>query len=82
MTTEQLRSAREVNPFRPFKIRLSDGRSLRVPHRDYLSLSPGGRTVIVYHADEAFSIIDLFLVAELAMESAPLQTVGAQEGNA
>lgn len=68
MTTEQLRAARESNPFRPFTIHLADGRSLRVPHRDYLSLSPGGRTVIVYQADEAFSIIDLLLVTELAIE--------------
>jgi hypothetical protein len=71
MTIEQLRGAREANPFRPFTIVLADGRSLRVPHRDYLSTSPGGRTVIVYQAGEAFSIIDLLLVTELAIEDAP-----------
>src|SRR5436190_21908584 len=48
MTIEQLRAAREANPFRPFTIDLADGRSLPVPHRDYLSMSPGGRTAIVY----------------------------------
>jgi hypothetical protein len=71
MTVEQLRAAREANPFRPFTIHLADGRSLAVPHRDYLSMSPGGRTVIVYQASEAFSIIDLLLVTELAIEDAP-----------
>ncbi len=34
-------------------------------------MSPGGRTVIVYQASEAFSIIDLLLVTELAIEDAP-----------
>ena len=77
MTTEQLRTARESNPFRPFTIHMADGRSLRVPHRDYLSLSPGGRTVIVYQADEAFSIIDLLLVTELAIEGLPSSPNGA-----
>lgn len=68
MTLEQLRAVREANPFHPFTIHLADGRSFRVPHRDYLSMSPGGRTVIVYQGDEAFSILDLLLVTELAVE--------------
>jgi len=75
MTAEQLRATRAANPFRPFTIHLADGRSLRVPHRDYLSMSPGGRTVIVYHSDEAFSIMDLLLITELALES-PSQSSG------
>jgi hypothetical protein len=74
MTVEQLRAAREATPFRPFAIHLADGQSLRVSPRDYLSLPPGGRTVIVYQAGEAFSIIDLFLVNELAVEAPPAST--------
>jgi hypothetical protein len=77
MTTEQLRAAREATPFRPFTIHLADGRHLRVPHRDYLSLSPGGRTVIVYQTGEAFSIIDLLLVTELAFEETQATTGSA-----
>lgn len=79
MNVEQLRAVREANPFRPFTIHLADGRSVRVPHRDYLAMSPGGRTVIVYQADEAFSILDLLLVTELAVDAgAPL--AGAPQG--
>jgi hypothetical protein len=69
MTAEQLRAMREAHPFRPFTIHLADGRSLTVPHRDFLSLSPGGRTIIVYHSDEAFSIVDLLLVTELEIQT-------------
>ena len=71
MTIEQMRAAREAVPFRPFILQLADGRSWRVPHRDYISMTPGGRTVIVYQEGEAFSIIDLLLVTELAMEAVP-----------
>ena len=65
MTAEQLRAMREANPFRPFTIRMADGRALTVPHRDFVSQSPGGRTIIVYHSDESFSVVDLYLVTEL-----------------
>jgi hypothetical protein len=32
-------------------------------------MSPTGRTVIVYHTDEAFNILDLLLVTELSVEA-------------
>ena len=69
MTAEQLRAMRDAHPFRPSTIHLADGRTLTVPHRDFVSQSPGGRTVIVYRADEAFSIIDLLLVTELEVQA-------------
>jgi hypothetical protein len=69
MTAEQLRAMREANPFRPFTIHLADGRSLPVPHRDFVSQSPGGRTIIVYRAEEAFSVVDLYLVTELEVQA-------------
>jgi hypothetical protein len=70
MTAEQMRAMREANPFRPFNIRLADGRALNVPHRDFVSQSPGGRTIIVYRPDESFSVVDLYLVAELEVQAA------------
>lgn len=74
MTLDQLRSLRDASPFRPFTIHLAGGRSLRIPHRDFVSVSPGGRTLIVYQADEAFSVVDLLLVVELAVEGQPAAT--------
>ncbi|MGL4553696.1 MAG: hypothetical protein ACRC33_21240 [Gemmataceae bacterium] len=44
MTVDQLRATRDAVPFRPFLIHLTDGRAYRIPHRDYLSISPSGRT--------------------------------------
>jgi hypothetical protein len=68
MTADQMRTAREAIPFRPFTIHLAGGRTLHVPHRDFVSQSPGGRTVIVYEPNEAFSIVDLYLVTELQFQ--------------
>ena len=68
MTAEQLRAMRNSQPFRPFTIHLADGRSFSVPHRDFVSQSPGGRTIIVYGTEESFSVLDLFLVTELEVQ--------------
>lgn len=76
MTADQLRSTRDANPFRPFTMRLADGRYFRITHRDYLSMSPGGRIVIVYDADDSFSILDILLVTELTVEGSPVPPDG------
>ena len=71
MTAERFRAMREANPFHPFTKHLADGRSYTIPHRDFVSQSPGGRTIIVYHSDESFSIVDLHLVTKLQVVRAP-----------
>ena len=65
MTIEQLRHVHQARPFQPFTIHLADGRSLEVPHAEFLSHSPSGRTIIVFQADDDFSIVDLLLVTEI-----------------
>jgi hypothetical protein len=37
---------------------MADGRRIQVPHRDFISHSPSGRTVIVEHEDDTHSILD------------------------
>lgn len=71
MTTEQLRRMHQAQPFQPFTIRMADGNSYHVPHREFLSISPSGRTIIVYHDDDSASIIDLLLVTELKADASP-----------
>ncbi len=67
MTIQQLRAAHRAAPFRPFTIHMADGRTFHIPHPDFLSMSPSGRTVIVYQEDEEFSILDLLLMTEIEM---------------
>ena len=69
MTAEEFRTVRQANPFRPFTIHLADGRSYLVPHRDFVSQSPSGRTIVVYQPSDAFSIVDLYLVRELKVQA-------------
>ena len=69
MTIEQLRNVHRAQPFQPFTIHLADGRKFLVPHPDFLSHSPTGRTIIVHSVDDSFSILDLLLVTELEVHS-------------
>jgi hypothetical protein len=78
MTVEQLRKLHRMQPFQPFTIRMADGRYFYVPSPEWLSHSPSGRTVIVHQPDDSFSILDLLLVTELQVVSAPQNGVPKQ----
>ncbi|MEX2170443.1 MAG: hypothetical protein WD851_14100 [Pirellulales bacterium] len=65
MTTEQFRATLHQQPFRPFTIRMADGRVFEIAHRDFVALSPSGRTTIVFQTDESYSVLDLLLMSEL-----------------
>jgi hypothetical protein len=49
---------------------MADGRTFQIPHPDFLSMSPSGRTVIIYQEDDEFSILDLLLMTEIQATSA------------
>lgn len=69
MTTDQFQATLHQTPFQPFTIRMADGRAFEVSHRDFVSRSPSGRTVIVHHENENYSVLDLLLVSELEVHS-------------
>jgi hypothetical protein len=71
MTVEQLRILHQARPFRPFTIRMADGSSHHVPHSEFLSQSPSGRTIIVHRPDDTYSVVDLLLVTELTVDGSP-----------
>jgi hypothetical protein len=58
-----VRDALHSQPFVPFTIRLADGRSLPVPHPDFVALTP--RRVIVGAADDTWSVLEPLLIVSL-----------------
>jgi hypothetical protein len=58
-----VREALHKVPFEPFIIRLADGRSLPVPHRDFVALT--SRRIIVGAEDDSWSIIEPLLIVSL-----------------
>jgi len=65
MTIGKIRDLHSAQPFQRFTIHLADGRSFRVEHPEFLSVSPTGRTIVVHLPDDSMHIIDLFLVTSL-----------------
>ena len=65
MQVETIREALRAEPFRPFTVRLADGRSLPVPHPELVGLA--GRTIFVASPaqDESYSLVDSVLIVSL-----------------
>lgn len=68
MTIEQLRNLYNAQPFRPFVIRLADGRAVPVSHREFIMSVPSGRTIIVAQPDDTVNMIDRLLVTDLELQ--------------
>ncbi len=65
MTIDQVRSAYNSQPFRPFVMHPAPGRSVPVSHREFFMAPPGGRTLTVCQPDDTVNIIDLARVTDL-----------------
>jgi hypothetical protein len=65
MTKEAITAAVKGAPFRPFIVRMADGSSYPVPSPDHASLSPNGRTLIVYGDQDRIRILDVVMITEI-----------------
>lgn len=65
MTIDEVRRFFNAQPFKPFTLYLADGRRFPVTSREFMALSPLGRTVAVYQPDGMVDVIDLLLVTSL-----------------
>jgi hypothetical protein len=64
MELNALREALHKQPFRPFALRLADGRELFIPHPDFVAVSK--RQVIVVHPEtESWSVLEPLLIVSL-----------------
>jgi hypothetical protein len=77
MRPDDVREAMHAAPFKPFLLCLADGRRVEIPHPDFISLSPSGRTAFVWGRDNRHHFIDVALVlsietaAESSSQTAP-----------
>ena len=65
MTKEQIRSLYNAVPFEAFRVHMANGRSVDVPHSDFMPLSPTGRRLIVDKPNDSFEVIDILLVTSV-----------------
>ena len=67
-----VRDALRRQPFEPFLIRLADGRSLPVPHPDFVAVT--SRRVIVAAEDDSWLLIEPLMIVSL--DSMPTKPKG------
>jgi len=66
MTIEKIKEAIRAQPFRPFFVNLTDGRSFAVQHPDFIAVTGTGRTIVIADAhSDGTELIDLLLVTSL-----------------
>ncbi|MBA2432291.1 MAG: hypothetical protein H0V56_09260 [Chthoniobacterales bacterium] len=78
MTGEQIRNLYRATPFEPFRVHMANGRSVDIPHPDFMHLSPTGRRLIVDRDDDNFEIVDVLLVT--SVETLPQNGTAAADG--
>lgn len=63
MTIQSVKEVLDAEPFKPFTLRLADGRSIRVVNPHNVAFLGNGRTLFVaHHLEEHFELIDLLLI--------------------
>ncbi|CAG0976622.1 hypothetical protein PHYC_01537 [Phycisphaerales bacterium] len=69
MTSKELLSALRAQPFMPFRLHFGSGRSVEVQHPEFVSVSPSGRTAVVYTSTsmdgDEFQVVDVLLVESI-----------------
>ena len=80
MEVNVVREARHRQPFRPFSLRLADGRELQVPHPDFVAVSPR-RVIVINPQDESHSILEPLLIVSVEYVGGS-QPAGNQQGTA
>ena len=79
-TRNQIREAIKAQPFQPFEIRLSDGRSHTVNHPEFAMVSPDGMELLFVADDQGIHQIYVPLITEIeTLSSRPAQP--GPEGN-
>ena len=67
MVLDSIRAFNDATPFQPYIIRMTSGETHRVPHPDFVSISPKGSFVIVSDAKERPHHLSTLLIEEAVL---------------
>ncbi|MDD5199901.1 MAG: hypothetical protein PHC88_08860 [Terrimicrobiaceae bacterium] len=65
MLAGTIRKRLAAAPFKPFIIRMKDGRAFEVRHQDFAEVSPKGSMVIVFDEDDSAIELSSLLIASV-----------------
>jgi hypothetical protein len=67
MNADTLRALTAADPFHPFTLRLTSGRTIRVPHRSFITISGDGQSFTIFGAG-ACDTIETILVSNCQVD--------------
>jgi hypothetical protein len=70
-TAPAIREAIQASPFQPFRVRVSDQRVYSIPHPEFISVGPNGRTVVIHLEDGGVRVLDTLHITGLDFGPAP-----------
>ena len=65
MTIQAIEHFLGAQPFRPFTLITSSGKSYRVPHPEFVSFAPSRRVALVFTDEDAFDALDVRTITEI-----------------
>lgn len=70
MSPDRLREKIHATPFIPFVVEMMGGKRVGVRAREFVTLSPAGRTLIVFDNSERVEMLDVSQIANIADDGA------------
>ncbi|MDQ6631849.1 MAG: hypothetical protein M3Y82_08830 [Verrucomicrobiota bacterium] len=67
MKTINVKDAIDRQPFKPLIVELDNGKQLKIPHRDFVSLNPSGSTAVIFE-EEHVHIVDIDHISAITLE--------------
>lgn len=74
MIIESIRELNHTVPFQPYEIRMASGKRHRVPHPDFVLVSPRGNYVIVVDAKDRPHHLSTLLIEEAVVSNGHSRT--------
>ena len=71
MIAEDLKQLLRAQPFQPFTLYLASEKAFGVRHPEFASLSPQGRTLIIWRQRGGFDLLDVALIARVEIQKPP-----------
>jgi hypothetical protein len=65
MIPDAIKARLVASPFRPFALRMGSGESFLVKHPELVSISPGGRRLILWVGEEQSVDLDVLLIESI-----------------
>jgi hypothetical protein len=79
MAADEMRKAIMRIPFEPFTIISADGTKIPVVGRDFIFISPNGRTLNIYQKDNSSCLLDTMLVTSIQFAPPKPESIAAAD---